>query len=183
MFGKISRWVLVAVAGVLVIGLVGLGAVVAQGPAPTAQPSAPRGPQAACPAGVGGMGWRWGGTMPEALANALGMTTDELTQALQGGQTVADLIKAKNLTVEQVVTKLLATRQAALQKAVDAGQLTADQMKLMLDNMRQQMTQNLQNGTCAPGLRGAGNGLCVPGTGRGTGAQGRGGRWGANRPA
>ena len=66
MLSRVTRWILVAIAGVLIMGLVGLGVSYAQGSAPAApaaclmgRGAGPRGglPQAA--------GWRWGGSMPQ----------------------------------------------------------------------------------------------------------------------
>lgn len=173
MLARITRWTLVAVAGLLVIGLTGLGAVYAQGPNPAAAP------QGVCPLGLqGGMGWAplvagrgWGGTMPQTWADALGITVDELTAAVQSGKTVADLAAEKGLTIESLVEKALQARTAGVQQAVEAGRLTQEQADAMLAQMRTRMTESLQNGTCTPGANCQGQGL-------GTGAQLRQGRAG-----
>lgn len=166
MLKRTGKWAVMVLAGLLVAGLVGFGVSYAQSPAPT------RTPQAGCPSPQGGMGWRWGGSMVETLAEALGMTPEALTEALRGGQKIADLAKAKNLTIAQLVDKLIAARQAALQQAVEAGRITQEQMNTMLQQMREQMTRCLEEGTCTPGLGGVGCGRF--------GGQGCGSRWGSS---
>lgn len=159
MLGRITRWALVAVAGVLTIGLVGAGVVYAQGPVgqgtpPTSCPG-PQGGAGRNPLGAGkgplGAGKGWGGSMPQAWADALGIKLEELTAAVQSGKSVLDLAKEKGLTVEALVEKAIAARKTVLQEAVDAGCLTQAQADTMLGQMRTRITENLQNGTCTPG--------------------------------
>ncbi len=157
------------------MGLVGLGVSYAQGSAPAApaaclmgRGAGPRGglPQAA--------GWRWGGSMPQVWADALGMTLDEFAAAVQGGKTVAALAEEKGLTVEVLVDKAMEARQAALQQAVADGRLTRAQADAMLEQMRTNMAERLQNGG-TPGAN------CPRLDGQGAGAQlqrGRMGRFG-----
>lgn len=148
MFGRVGKWAVAALAGGLIIAGVAAFTSSAQGPAPAQTP------QATCPMGGpgAGFGFRFGGAMLDTLASALNMKVDALTQALQSGKTVADLAKAQNMTLEQVVDKLIAARKATLQQAVDAGRITQQQMDAALNTMRTQMLENLQNGVCAPGL-------------------------------
>ena len=164
MVRRTGKWAMMVLAGLLVAGLVGLGVSYAQSPVPT------RTPQAGCPFPQGGMGWRWGGSMVDTLAEALGMPPQDLTEALRSGQKIADLAKAKNLTIAQLVDKLIAARQTVLQQAVEAGRISQEQMNTMLQEMREQMTERLEEGACTPGL----GARCGTGVGQG------GGRWGSS---
>ncbi len=166
LFKRAGKWAVIAVSGLLLAGLIGLGTVYAQGPRPQLG-------RAKCPiAGPGpdarGMGWRWGACTPEALAEALGMTPEELLAAVRGGETLAELAEAKGVSIEQLVEKVLAARQARIDEAVEAGRLTPEQAESLKAQMREQMAERLQNGTCNPG---AGLGP----------AQGGRGRWGGGR--
>jgi len=148
MFRRVGKWVALATAGVLAAGVIGLGTVYAQGPNPA------RTPQPGCPvAGQGGlpMAWRWGGSMLQTWANALGLQVQDLAAAIQSGKTVADVAKEKGLTIEAVVDKAIEARKAVVQQAVEAGRLTQAQADALLQQMRERMTENLQNGTCTPG--------------------------------
>lgn len=159
MFRRVGKWMVLATVGVLVAGVVGLSAVYAQGPNPA------RTPQAGCPVAGRpfGMGWRWGGGMLQTWADALGLKVEELAAAVQSGKSVADLAKEKGMTIEALVDKAVEARKAAVQQAVEAGRLTQEQADAMLQQMRERMTENLQNGTCMPGTRngpGRGQGAC-----------------------
>lgn len=177
MFGRFGKWLVVATAGLLAVGLVGLGVAYAQGPNPA------RTPQADCPAapqaGPGlHMGWRWGGDKLQTWADALGMKVEDVTAALRDGKTMADLAAERGIEVEDLVAKAVAARKAVVQEAVEAGRLTQEQADAMLEQMQERMTENLQNGTCAPGTgHGRWGTDAQPQDGR-QGGRGR-GRWGA----
>lgn len=161
MFRRVGKWMVLATVAVLAAGVVGLSAVYAQGPNPA------RTPQPGCPVAAGGglglrMGARWGG-MLQTWADALGLKVEELAAAVQSGKSVADLAKEKGLTIEALVDKAIEARKAAVQQAVEAGRLTQEQADAMLQQMRERMTESLQNGTCLPGTGngyGRGQGLC-----------------------
>lgn len=162
MFGRVGKWLALATIGMLAVGLVGLGVVYAQGPNPARTPQAncPLGPQGG--AGLG-MGWRWGGSMLQTWADALGMKVEDVTAAVRAGKTIADLAKEKGVALESLVAKALEARKTVVQQAVEDGRLTQAQANAMLEQMQERMTENLQNGTCTPG---AGCGL---GAGQGRG--------------
>jgi hypothetical protein len=99
------------------------------------------------------------------MAAALGMSVDDLQTARQQGKTLADLMAEHNLTTEQFQAAMQTAYQAAVQKAVDAGTITADQAA--------QLSQD------GPGLGGPGGFGDCDGSGAfaGTGGPGfRGGR-------
>jgi len=165
MFRRVGKWVALATVGILAVGVVGLATVYAQGPNPSATP------QVGCPAGGLGLrlGARWGGTMLETWANALGLQVQDLTSALRSGKTLADLAKEKGLTIDALVDKAMEARRAAVQQAVEAGRLTQAQADALLQQMRQRMTENLQSGACTPGTGralGQGQGTCYGGRAR-----------------
>ncbi|HEX5506237.1 MAG TPA: hypothetical protein VFW96_26715 [Thermomicrobiales bacterium] len=63
----------------------------------------------------------------DAAASALGLTRDQLTQQLDAGKSVADLARAKGLSIQQVKERMLAAGRASLNDAVKNGQLTQAQ--------------------------------------------------------
>ncbi len=102
------------------------------------------------------------------VAEALGMSVDDLEQAIADGATMADLLDERGLTRAEFAEQLQAIRQDAIQQAVDDGVITAEQ------------AEQLQNGgrfnRFGPGhRRGTGPGGFGPGGsgpgGFGTGAE------------
>ncbi len=128
--------------------------------------------------GQGGMmgGWRATGAaqtgaygplhdyMLAAMANAFGLTPEELQASQAAGQTMWDLAQEQGLTQEQFAEKMLEARSQALEQAVAAGVVTQEQADWMLSRMSQ-MWQN-----------GAGAGPCMGGSPGGRGGR-SGGRW------
>lgn len=74
----------------------------------------------------------WRETQHTALANALGMTTDDLTAALNEGKTVRELMEEKDLTVEEVQKALQAAFEDAVKQAQAEGRITAAQAEKLL---------------------------------------------------
>jgi hypothetical protein len=66
------------------------------------------------------------------LATALGISTTDLQAARDEGKTVADLMTELGLTADEVRANSQAAYEAAVQKAVDDGLITADQAALLL---------------------------------------------------
>lgn len=65
---------------------------------------------------------------PQALtAEALGISVDELEEAIAGGAMLAELIEEQGLTRTEYAENLQAARQVAIQQAVDDGVITAEQ--------------------------------------------------------
>ncbi|MGQ9531664.1 MAG: hypothetical protein ACUVTQ_02540 [Desulfotomaculales bacterium] len=76
----------------------------------------------------------------DALAQALGMTTDELKAQLEQGKKISDLAQEKGLTVEQLRQKLVEARIQAIRQAVEEGKISqekADEMIQKLQNAPQ----------------------------------------------
>jgi uncharacterized protein (DUF433 family) len=139
------------VAGVLVAAAVGVGAVLAQEPTQSAEtpvatkePAGPRGDHDMH--GPVGGGRFWGGAPFDALAEALGMTVDEVRQALADGQTIADLAAAKGVALEDVAGALVAAQAERLQQAVDNGRLTQEDADAKIAQMEADILERLESG-------------------------------------
>jgi len=173
----------VSLAAVLVLSVVAI--VVAQEPEEPGEEVCPLG--GTCGGfgggfGMGGLGYR--GTMPSLLAEALGMTPEELSAALAEGKTVAAIAEERGVALEDLVAALIADRAEYLSQAVADGKLTQEQADWMLEEMTEHMASQLENmglggygGGC--GMRGGGWGL-QGSSGRGYRGGGgmRGGMWG-----
>jgi len=122
--------------------------------------------------GMGGMGG--GGGMGitqshDAAAKALGMTSDELYAAVQGGKSLADIAKDQKVSVDSLVKAMVADAEADLAAAVKAGTLTPAQADTMKSSLTERITDQV-NGVRAgrgPG-RGAGYAPSTGGTSGGT---------------
>jgi len=96
----------------------------------------------------------------DAAAKALGMTTDDLRSALQGGKSIADVAKSKNIDVNKVIDAMVADAQAKIDQAKTNGKLTQQQADRLTSTLKDRITQ-LVNGH----FPGAGQG---PGRGHGS---------------
>lgn len=68
------------------------------------------------------------------LAEALGMTVDELEAALAEGQSLWDLMFEKEISPSELQTKMQAAYEAAVQQAVADGVITQEQADAILSN-------------------------------------------------
>ena len=96
----------------------------------------------------------------DAAAKALGMTADELRAALQGGQSMADVAKAKGIDVAKVVDALVAQFKAHLDQEVASGEHTQAEADQKLADARARI-EAFVNGTApagGPGFGGHGPG-------------------------
>ena len=102
---------------------------------------------------MGRRGGHWGGPMgggmcdQAALAEQLGMTTDELTAELKAGKTIAELAEEKGVDLEAARIEAM---KKQMQQAVEAGTLTQEQADWMLQGMEQGLM---------PGAGGFGGGM------------------------
>jgi uncharacterized protein YidB (DUF937 family) len=161
---------------IVVVALVALG-VAGYAFAQTVTPPAPD-----FPFGWGGMGrhggmmggWRSGeggyGLMHEymedAMAEALGISHDELEELLDQGKTMWQIAQEKGFTEEEFGELVVKARTEVLEKMVDDGVITqeqADWMKSRMDTMWDWMQQNGGSFSGCPGMGGFG------GQGRGPG--------------
>jgi hypothetical protein len=169
-------------AGAALAGGLLVGSLVATGAsAQTATPPGSPGP-GFCPSysmmgGGVGPGARVGAFGPgvehEAVAKALGITSQELWDARAAGKSVAELAKEKDVDLTKVVDAALAAHTAQLDAAVKAGTLTqtqADATKaLMKGRIDSQFQTTAVSGSWGPGMM-SGRGMM----GNGFGPRGRG---------
>jgi hypothetical protein len=126
-------------------------------------PAAPDAPYGYCWWGTTGntptAGWQ--GTLHEAVAQALGISTDELYAAHAAGKSVAQLAAEKGVDLETVVAAALGTHKQALDAQVQAGRLTQEQADLMQTHMTTQIGAHFagqfgpmmgQGGMMGPGM-------------------------------
>lgn len=99
------------------------GVVLAQGNQPPAQP---RGPE------QGGGEGPLHDYMVKALAEALGLSTDQLEIRLDSGQTAYQIALAQGIAAEDIPALLRTARDRALDSAVAAGAITREQADWML---------------------------------------------------
>jgi hypothetical protein len=93
-----------------------------------------------------GMGWQAANGSPgsgvlhtymvAALAQQLGLTTDELQSRLAGGETAWQIAQSQGLSAEQVSSLIQSAHDTALQQAVAGGSLTQEQADWMDDHMQ-----------------------------------------------
>jgi hypothetical protein len=89
----------------------------------------------------GKRGFHLGGSEKfEAVANALGMTTDELRDALRDGKTIADVAREKNVDVQTVIDAMVGAATSAIDEAQAAGRLTEEQATRLKDGLEERIT-------------------------------------------
>ena len=77
--------------------------------------------------GPGGMGMAEAGDDAAIVAKAIGISASDLTTALQGGKSIADVATANNIGVQQVIDALVADKKAEIAAALKAGTITQAQ--------------------------------------------------------
>lgn len=91
----------------------------------------------------------------EELATILGMTTDELSEALRSGSSIADIAAENSVDVQEIIDLLVAQAQERLDTAVAEGRLTADEAAEKSSELATRITEKV-NGEFEG--RGRGNG-------------------------
>lgn len=81
----------------------------------------------------------------DAAASYLGVAPSELRTQLQSGKTLADVAKAKDRSVEGLVSALVAAEKKKLDAAVASGRITQEQADRFLSSAKQRLT-DLVNG-------------------------------------
>jgi hypothetical protein len=76
----------------------------------------------------------------EAVAEALGLTTDELHEARDAGSTLADIAAAQGVDVDDVVQAIVDGKTERLDEKVAAGELTADEARAVLADAEDRAT-------------------------------------------
>ena len=148
MFKKIGFGMLVVT---LLAGVVSVGAVLAQEPTPFTEALAEEARSARFREGVGGCGCPGGPGRPrgghgDVVAEALGMTVDELREALAEGQTVAELAEAQGVALEDVADGLVADHSEQIQRAVEDGRLTQEEADERIAELEARILEELESG-------------------------------------
>jgi polyhydroxyalkanoate synthesis regulator phasin len=111
-----------------------------------------------------------GGVTPEAIAEALGISQDQLMEELSGGKSLAEVAEDHGMSVDAFTEALRSQVKAQLDSFVADGKLTQDQA----DAMFQRIEENIDGIVSGQGVPGSFGG---PGRGRG----GFGGWWNGPR--
>ncbi len=102
----------------------------------------------------------------ETIAEALGMTTEDLMSELQDGQSVAEVAEAQGVDLDTVVDAVLAEIEERLDTLVENGRLTQEEADERLENARERVTERM-NQTRTPAGMGPGSGM-ADGSGAGS---------------
>jgi hypothetical protein len=94
--------------------------------------------------GAGMMGQHFAGTMPAVIAEALGMTVEELQTARQDGKSLADIATDKGVQEKDLLAAMIQSKKVEFEKLVKDGTMTKDQMDQMLKNMETMMETAIQ---------------------------------------
>jgi polyhydroxyalkanoate synthesis regulator phasin len=103
------------------------------------------------PGGPGGFRHHHGGPFGglDAAATYLGLTQAQLRTQLESGKSMADVAKAKNKSVDGLVSALVDAAKKKLDSAVAAGQLTQKQADSILSDLKSHVT-DFVNGVRPP---------------------------------
>ena len=114
-------------------------------------------------------GGRHGHGDPEALAETLGLTTDELRAEFEAGNSLADIAAAQGVDVQDLIDTMVADAAERLDEAVTNGDLTQDEADAKLAEITERITErvNTAPGEGERGPRGDGPGRRGPGGPRG----------------
>ena len=94
----------------------------------------------------GGFGFGFANASRDAVAQALGITTDELETDLGKGQTIAQIATAKGLKVDDVITKLVDHASKKIDQAVTDKHLDAAMAAKLKDALKSAITNFVNNG-------------------------------------
>lgn len=104
--------------------------------------------------GRGGMGF--GGGL-ESAATALGITEDELKEAIAGGKTIAAIATEKGIAVQTVIDAQVSAVKTKLAEKLAAGELTQEQYDAKLADVVERVTKHV-NGELPDRAQGGGKG-------------------------
>jgi hypothetical protein len=90
----------------------------------------------------------------EAVAEALGMTSDELQAARDGGQSLAEIAADQNVSVDAVVDALVDGVEAHLAEEVAEGDLTQEEADERLASAEERATERVEATPGEDGARG-----------------------------
>jgi hypothetical protein len=149
-----DKWLKIGTAAAIVaaIALVSLGAVTTYAQGPTGTP-----PMIGRSFGMGGFGGPQNSLVAVA-AKVLGMDQTALFNELNAGKTIADVAKAKNVSVDKISSAFIEARTASLKAAVDAKRITQAQADTMLAEIKSHLQADLTTKFTAQGY-GRGGGM------------------------
>jgi hypothetical protein len=125
--------------------------------------------------GPGGRGGLGGPETMTAVATVLGIDEVALRTELQGGKSIADVAKARNVDVAKVIAAIVDERTADIAQHVKDGDLTQAQADAQLKDLEARVTAMVDN---AMPMRGKGGHMGQGGRGSHMGKGGRGGHMG-----
>src|SRR5262249_4336958 len=99
----------------------------------------------------------------DAVAKSLGITTDEVQQALRDGKSIADIAKEHNVDINTVIDDLVNAANAKIDEAQKSGMLSEDQASKLKADLKQHITDIVNGslpkfGDMVPGGHGPGMG-------------------------
>jgi hypothetical protein len=77
----------------------------------------------------------------EAAAEVLGLSEEELREALRDGQSLAQIAEAQGMTVEDFTSALQANITAALQAQLDAGEITQEEFDEITSELNERLDE------------------------------------------
>jgi hypothetical protein len=158
-----KKWYIVlGVAGALVLLLGGVGIAYAQRPRPASEgelflggglsrDAGPFGgqtlgraiPQAALHRGLfRGSGPLW--ALVGVTADVTGLSEEDVVTALKDGQPIAAIAESQDVDPQEIVDAAVAQAEARLQEAVDNGRLTEEQMDRILERLAEELPERLE---------------------------------------
>ncbi len=106
----------------------------------------------------------------DAAAKALGMDVADFAAERQAGKSLADIATSKGMSTDDLISALLAARQAALDEAAASGRITQEQAAYMLQHMSDSIADHIDDTETGPrggsrgfggqGMRAGGEGGC-----------------------
>jgi hypothetical protein len=113
------------------------------------------------PLAFGGFGLHHGGLGHflelDAAADFLGLSESQLRDELSGGKTLAQIARDHGKSVDGLIDAMVAEAKEHLDDAVAAGRITRTQADSILSDLKQRITDRVNNGTfrgLGPGFRG-----------------------------
>jgi hypothetical protein len=93
--------------------------------------------------GMGGLGHGGRGFDGTVVADALGITVDELAAAVQSGQSIADVATAEGVDVQVVIDALVTEAEARIAQGVTDGRFTQEEADAKLADLTARITERV----------------------------------------
>lgn len=91
----------------------------------------------------GRRGHRGGGCNLEAAAEAIGIDETELRDALDGGESIADVAEANGVSVDAVIDALVEDKAEQIAEKVESGRITQDEADQKLADAEDKITDRV----------------------------------------